>query len=227
MRILTVSNCRLTLHEGSGQVVLSFSQELRDAGHIVDSFGPDSYAFAGWMEPRARAPRQVVGMLKFISGKLKSEIYGGEGWATFLWIKRFIVGRPMLVFHSNGVEPHVESVFRSIDMTGHPWWHIDQTAMMRRGFSAAYYLVTVGNNDRDFVIREKLLAPERVLTIHPDLNPVFLKQPILEKNEQVIGFSGTWRGGRLAEGSPLVRSESGSGSCNGQAVTGTRRAPVE
>jgi glycosyltransferase involved in cell wall biosynthesis len=198
MRILTVSNCRLTLHEGSGQVVLSFSQGLRDAGHTVDTFGPESYAFAGWMEPRARSARQVIGMLKFVLQKLKREkydiieIYGGEGWATFLWIKRFIVGRPMLVFHSNGVEPHVESVFRGIDMTGHPWWHIDQTAMMRRGFSAADYLVTVGNYDRDFVIREELLPPARVLTIHPGLNPVFLDQPIVEKKEQVIGFCGTW-----------------------------------
>lgn len=198
MRILTVSNCMLSQHEGSGQVVLNFSSGLRHAGHTVDAFGPDSYSLANWVDPRARSLRQVAGMLPFTLRQLRKhsydilEIYGGEGWLTFLWLSKFLKKRPLLVFHSNGVEPHVESVFRSTSMIRHPWWHVNQTSLMNAGFRAADYLVTVSNFDREFALEQGYLPPEKVVTIHPGLHPTFHNQPFVAHREPVIGYCGNW-----------------------------------
>lgn len=41
MRILTLSDCPLLRHQGSGYVILGFYDELVARGHEVDLVGPD------------------------------------------------------------------------------------------------------------------------------------------------------------------------------------------
>lgn len=43
MRILTISNCQLVESLGSGYVIVNFCRHLRERGHDVDLYEPESF----------------------------------------------------------------------------------------------------------------------------------------------------------------------------------------
>jgi len=83
MRILTISNCPLKAHQGSGYIIIRFCNGLRARGHHVDLFGPEHVELFPAIR-RAKSYRRGAGMLAFVMRKLPTarydvvEFYGGE-----------------------------------------------------------------------------------------------------------------------------------------------------
>ena len=198
MRILTLSNCLLHANEGSGQVILSLTQGLRQRGHDVDLYGPDDYEICRGLRPRANAYRQALGMWRFARARLREypydllEIYGGEGWLTFLALARQKTLRPLLVAHSNGLEPHVRFCLKHIDHQRRRWWQLDHSPWMARGFRCVDGLVVVSDFDREFALRQSYQPEDNLVTVKPGLAPEFLGLPLNLERQAVIGYCGNW-----------------------------------
>lgn len=198
MRILTLSNCLLRANEGSGQVVLILTEGLRQRGHEIDLFGPDDYEICPSLRPRANAYRQALGMWRFVRARLRArrydllEIYGGEAWLTFVALSKCQAQRPLLVAHSNGLEPHVRACLKPVETGQRHCWQVDQSPWMASGFRRADGLVVVSDFDREFARRENYQEKEQLVTVEPGLAPEFLGLPFVAEREPIIGFCGNW-----------------------------------
>ena len=111
MKILSLSNCPLVESQGSGYVILNFCRGLRDRGHEVDLFGPESYEpFQAFR--KAKSYRQTLGMLFFALRQLAQkkydlvELYGGESWLAASILSKINHRNFLLVSHSNGLETY-------------------------------------------------------------------------------------------------------------------------
>lgn len=216
MRILTLSNCQLRASEGSGGIVLTMAEGLRQRGHTVDLVGPDDYEVAQWFRPRAISYRQACGMHRFVTQTLRRrsydilEIYGGEAGPTFRRLRRNS-SRPLLISHSNGLEPHVHRCLAGIEDTKPRWWQFDRSPWMAAGFRAADGIVVLSEFDREYGLHEGYQPPDRIATVTPGLHDAFIGLPLRVEREPVIGFCGNWlprKGIKLiAEALPRVLRE--------------------
>ena len=62
VKVLTVSNCPPDPSLGSGQVIRSYTEGLRESAHTVDFLGPDDYELLQHLRPCANSYRQALGM---------------------------------------------------------------------------------------------------------------------------------------------------------------------
>ena len=111
MRILTLANTPLRRDLGSGYVILNYAERLRRRGHVVRLIGPPEI---DWPRSGRRAIRyrQMAGMFLAAAPDAIAkydvvEFYGGESWLAVTRLARRSQ-RPLLVAHSNGLEPHAE-----------------------------------------------------------------------------------------------------------------------
>ncbi|HVF61888.1 MAG TPA: glycosyltransferase family 4 protein [Thermoanaerobaculia bacterium] len=202
MRILSLSNCPLDEHMGSGYVTLGYARRLRERGHEVDLLGPAEF------EPlrrlgRGTGYRQALGMATASLRRLAAndydvvEFWGGEAWlalALLAWLPR----RPfLLVAHSNGLETHCAELLRAAEADGRMarsrrWFQLDQSPLAERGFRAADALVTVGGFDRDYALERGYAEPQRALAVDNPLPEEYLGIEVDFARPRVIGYCGSW-----------------------------------
>jgi glycosyltransferase involved in cell wall biosynthesis len=195
MRILTLSNCPLVATQGSGYVILGYVGELRRRGNDIDLVGPRELETPRG-GPRAIRYRQMLGMAMIALRKASSydllEFYGGESWLAIELLRRR-GRRPLLVAHSNGLEPHAT---RRLAQLGPriPAYQLDLSGLYSRAFRGADGLVMVSEFDRAFALEEGYLAPERMLVIENPLPSSYLGQPLdLERPKRLLHCGG-WIG---------------------------------
>src|SRR5689334_16022991 len=112
MKLLTLSNCPLVAHQGSGYITLGYVEGLRSRGWQVDAFGPEHFEPLRRLR-KARSWRMAIG---FLLQALRCigrtnydivEVYGGEAWLAIAVLSRWPGRRFLLVSHANGLEPHM------------------------------------------------------------------------------------------------------------------------
>src|SRR5215210_5973555 len=136
MRILAISNSPLLEHQGSGYAILNFSRGLRQLGHEVDLFGPDSFLpFQKFR--KALTYRQSIGMVPLVLRQLRKthydiiEFYGAESWLAASLLRRLPNRQFLMTVHSNGLETHSYEVMMrhlgttSSDGTPNRWYQLD------------------------------------------------------------------------------------------------------
>lgn len=194
LRILTLSNAPLDPGQGSGYVILGYARELRRLGHHVDAVDPRSLELPRG-GPRAARYRQILGMAVAALSRVGRydiiEFYGGEAWLAVEVLRRVRGGKvPLLIAHSNGVEPHCERLLRALEMPNQ--MRLDLSMLYARGFRGADGLVTVSAFDRDFAVAERYLPPPRIIAIENPLPSAYLNLTIeLDRPRQIL-FCGTW-----------------------------------
>lgn len=203
MRMLTISNCPLLAHQGSGYVTLGYVEGLRRRGWTVDAFGPEHY------EPlrrvrRARSWRVTVGMLlralRSLAGRSYDvvEFYGGESWLALAVLARWPGRRFLLVSHSNGLEPYggeqlIEHLGSdTLDGGRRRWYQFDVRALMAGGFRRADALVMVSDNDLAYARVHAYQPDGRLLAIDNPLPDAFLGLYPHTSRRPLIGFCGSW-----------------------------------
>jgi glycosyltransferase involved in cell wall biosynthesis len=200
MKILTLSNSLLEEAQGSGYVVTGYARHLRALGHEVDVLGPYEIEIPPWGS-RAHSYRQMLGMAAHALRRLRRgydiyEFYGGEAWLAISLLRK-ARNRPLLVAHSNGLEPHVVQRM-SAALRGEQgrargrWYHADLSRLYSRGFQLADALVTVGQFDRTHALQARYLPPARVLAIDNPLPDSYLDQPLGHERPPTIVFCGSW-----------------------------------
>ena len=202
MRILSLSNCPLDEHTGSGYVALGYARGLRERGHEIELLGPKD--FEPWRRlRRGISYRQALGMAGTSLRRLAAtrwdvvELWGGEAWlalALLAWLPR---RRFLLVAHSNGLETHCAELLRAAEAAGRTsasrrWFQLDQSPLAERGFRAADALVTVGGFDRDFALERGYAEPQRVLAVDNPLPEEYLGLGVDFARPRVIGYCGSW-----------------------------------
>lgn len=196
MRMLTISNVLLDENSGSGYVILGYVRGLRARGHSVDLLGPEDFLCFKKIK-KAKRLRLFLGYSKvMLLARFRSydfvECYGAEAWfATRLW--RPLPGqRPMLVAHSNGIEPHrsfiegknrPESIAAKIfNRLSRPEW----------AFRYPDGIVAVSDFDLKWIQSETSEKPPFTAAIANPLPDTFLNRRVNFSRSPVIGFCGNW-----------------------------------
>lgn len=109
MNILSISNCKLTKTQGSGNVILNYTNGLRAKGHSIKVYSPESYPSLNILMGRAYIYRFAVLSFSTIIKELYIqrnkydiiEFYGEENWLSILFLS-FFNKKQVFVHHSNG-----------------------------------------------------------------------------------------------------------------------------
>jgi len=201
LKILTLSNSPLDETRGSGYVIIGYAKQLRKRGHRVDVVGPVDIQIPKQGRIGLRY-RLMIGLtIKALACRASGydilEFYGGEAWLA-VSILRMIGRRPLLVAHSNGLEPHASQLLAEVRLADDQyvarWYQADLSALYRRAFSNADALVTVSEFDREFAQRNGYQAGHRLLTIENPLPDTYLRQPLSHERPANLVFCGAWTG---------------------------------
>ena len=123
------------------------------------------------------------------------EFYGGEAWLAASFLKG-IRRRPLLVAHSNGLEPLASQLLRQASLTEIErrvrWYQAELSSLYARCFTAADALVLVSEFDRKFADQKGYQAAHRMLAIENPLPDTYLHQPLAHERPPRLVYSGTW-----------------------------------
>lgn len=193
MRILTLSNCPLVETQGSGYVILGYAAELRRRGHSVDLVDPRQLEIPRGGN-RAIRYRQMLGMAVTALGRAHRydllEFYGGEAWLA-VELLRHRKRRPLLIAHSNGLEPLASRTLEA-QSAARPRWQLDLSRLHARGFRGVDALVTVSDFDRAFALAERYQPAERVLAVDNPLPSSYLGQSLDLERPPTVVWCGSW-----------------------------------
>ena len=115
MKVAALTNTPLDPALGSGKTVLNWSQGLRDLGHLVTVFPPDSF-YQPFPRGKGRTIKirlDAIGLLRTLvdGGFDIIEFYGAEFGGLIDRLALFPrVNRPLLVSHTNGLELLAQTV---------------------------------------------------------------------------------------------------------------------
>jgi glycosyltransferase involved in cell wall biosynthesis len=203
MRILTISNCPLIAHQGSGYVTLGYVEGLRARGWSVDAFGPEHFEPWRWLR-RASSWRITLGMLfHALRSVVRAdydivEFYGGEAWLALHVLARWPGRRFMIVSHSNGLETLCSEQLRlhlgssALDARERRWYQVDASSLMAHGFRTADALVVVSANELRYAREQGYQRDSRLLAIDNPLPEGFGGLPLKPDRKPVIGYCGSW-----------------------------------
>ncbi|MDB9311795.1 glycosyltransferase family 4 protein [Spirulina sp. CS-785/01] len=201
MKILSISNCPLNESQGSGYVVVNFSQRLRQFGHEVDNFAPDDYEPLQFLRGRANNYRLALGMLPFTLQKLQQksydiiEFYGADAWFTIYVLSRFWKNKYLLVHHSNGIENQFNAVLKQYSQlqdTSQKWYQLDQSLLFQYAFREVQGIITQSDYDRHYALQQNYQDADHVLTIPSGLSKDYLGLNVDFTRPPVIGYCGSW-----------------------------------
>ena len=199
MKIFTLSSSLLDEAQGSGYVVMGYVRRLRERGHEVDVVGPRELLDLD-RGSRALRYRQMLAMATQSIARLGQgyqifEYYGGEAWLAIEILRR-LKRRPLLVAHSNGLEPFAARLASAANSTleaqSRKWTRPELVGLLARSFTGSDALVTVSNFDREFALENAYKPGDRVLAIDNPLPDSFLNQPLVHERPPRIVFCGSW-----------------------------------
>lgn len=203
MKILTVSNCPLVETQGSGYVITNFCRRLRERGHQVDAFGPETHEPLPFLKGRAKSHRLTLGMLSITLRQLRRckydivEFYGGETWLTVQQLSQRPRRAFVMVSHSNGIEPHgaekLIAALGSVSLDASPKrWYQFGWAATEKTFTNVDGLVTVSQYDADYAVRHGYQQAARIVPIENALPDNFHHLPVSFVRKPVVGYCGSW-----------------------------------
>jgi glycosyltransferase involved in cell wall biosynthesis len=203
MRVLTVSNCPLVRHQGSGYVALSYVEGLRALGWDVEAYGPEHFEPLRSLRA-ARSWRIAIGMLLVALRRLRRarfdvvEFYGGESWLAIAVLRLKRNRRYRLVSHSNGLEPLARrEALRYLGadtLDGRPrrWYQLDAHRLFASGFRSADGIVVVSEFERRYAAEELYQPADRLVAIDNAVAAEFHGLPAPAERPPVLAFCGSW-----------------------------------
>lgn len=183
-------------------MALGFSAQLRDHGFPVSLIQPCDYEVLP-SSKRANFYRQSLGLLLHaVRSVLRRErdiliFYGGEAWLAIrlltLLPRRL---RPLVVVHSNGLEPHCAERLRAAsESESKPprrWYQLDLSALTALAFRHADGLVVVSEFEGAYARDRAWPRNGNLLVLENPLPSVFLGRQPSPNREPVLGFCGSW-----------------------------------
>lgn len=204
MKILTLSNCPLVESQGSGYIIINFCRGLRDRGHQVDLYGPESFEPFQVFRGKAKSYRQALGMVVFVLRKMITEeydvieFYGGESWLAAFALSKIPNRTYLLVSHSNGLETHCSELLikylnsTSLDGSLPKWYQLNQVVLFEKAFTHVDGIVTVSEDDRNYALQHKYKSDSHIIAIENPLLDSFLNLAVNFQRKLVIGYCGSW-----------------------------------
>jgi glycosyltransferase involved in cell wall biosynthesis len=203
VRILTISNCPLSEHQGSGYVIVNFARGLKARGHHVDLLGPEDFEPLRGLR-RAKSYRQAIGMLALALQRVARtkydvvEFYGSEACLA-AWVLAALPRREFLMTaHSNGLEPFVHDRLNamlgssSLDGTPLRWYQSGRFFPIENAFRKVDAIVTVSEIERSYALEHRYQDESHIAAIENPLPEEFLGQSICSERDRVIGYCGSW-----------------------------------
>lgn len=199
MKILTLSNSPLEEAQGSGYVIMGYVRRLRERGHEIDVLGPSELVDLDRGLCALRY-RQMIGMATHSISHLRQgyqifEYYGGEAWLAIEFLRR-IRRRPLLVAHSNGLEPLASRLLNEArtreGAQSRDWYRPELISLYARAFVGADGIVTVSDFDRTFAVQSRYQPAHRILAIDNPLPDSFLGQSLVHERPPNLVFCGSW-----------------------------------
>lgn len=214
MNILAFSNCPLDPMLGSGKTRLAWSAGLCARGHQVRVL--DSVELLGAEETSRRAGghrwRLASRAWRWLSALPPAawreidlvEFYGAEFWLPMWWAGGRNTPRPLLVAHTDGLEPLATVRLRAGGAEdSQPLWRTwASEGCSRLAFTRADALVVGCEADRRFALDRGLVRDAgRAVTVAPGLDEEFLRaandgdgggEAGAASREQRVAFLGSW-----------------------------------
>lgn len=195
MRVLTIANCVPRSSDGSGYVVTNYVRELRRNGIELDLL--DSAAIDPLPELRRGIQYKLaLGMAIQTVAALRRarydlvEFYGSECWLAAA-VLGGMAQRPVLVLHSNGLEPHAIELLIRAGLLSPAKNRLSQV-LAERAVRCVDYVVTVGQFDTAWAIQQGLRNDGSVLALDNPLPDTYLEQAVDLERPKRVAFVGTW-----------------------------------
>ena len=201
LRINVYLTCEADQSLGSAYVALGFARGLAGRGHAVTIREPRDYEpLRAW--GHATFYRQSIGLTRQAMRDVRNEcpdvvlFYGGEAWLAIERLSRIRRRRPLIVVHSNGLEPHMASLMSRAEKLGRVgrrrWFQLDLSGLTERGFRRVDGLVLVSHFDGAYAAKREFPRSARRLVVENPIPKVYLAPVGTFHREKVIGFCGGW-----------------------------------
>lgn len=197
MNILTISNCILTKTQGSGNVILNYTEGLKKLGHSVKIYSPDSFPSLKILRNRAYIYRfALLSLITIISELyLKKnrydviEFYGEENWLSILFLS-IIGNKQTFIHHSNGPST-IEDIVQKDQKRS---LYIQFLFFLKKtSITKAKKIVLVSLYCYQHVIQDLKINKEKVTYINNGLEDTYLNMDIdYSLKENIILFVGNF-----------------------------------
>ena len=206
MKILSLTNTPLDLALGSGKTVIAWSQGLRDLGHEVDVFPPQSF-YHPWPRDSGKRIKMRIDAKCLAETILANkydlvEFYGAEFGLLVDKLSRVNRdSRPLLVAHTNGLELLAsESVVKTnpnlntstLQSIGASILHPVIARIDRLAFAKVDAFAAICEADKNYVVSHKIQAIERCAVVEPGVDQVFLSSLWHRPKKQILLSFASW-----------------------------------
>lgn len=206
MKILSLTNTPLDLALGSGKTVIAWSQGLRDLGHEVDVFPPQSF-YHPWPRDSGKRIKMRIDAKCLAETILANkydlvEFYGAEFGLLVDKLSRVNRdSRPLLVAHTNGLELLAsESVVKTnsnlntstLQSIGASILHPVIARIDRLAFAKVDAFAAICEADKNYVVNHKIQAIERCAVVEPGVDQVFLSSLWHRPKKQILLSFASW-----------------------------------
>lgn len=198
LEILLVCNVAHNPDSGSGYVIDGYQRGLKCAGHTVDIYGRETWAWISvtrgrrYIYPLMIAASGISAVIRYSYDIV--ELWGGECWLLALLLRKLYPELP-IVHHSNGIEQHRIEVQRdapSPDIQNVRWFQWDLSRFHDLGLKAVDAIITVSSYDIPFLLKRSYVSPEACHAIPNPLPDIFLERDVHFTRPCRIGYCGSW-----------------------------------
>jgi glycosyltransferase involved in cell wall biosynthesis len=200
MRIACVTNTPQDRALGSGKTVLSWSEGLRQLGHSVDVFSPETFyrPLKGHIVRRLKLRWDALSLAGLLQSRKYDliEFYGGEfGWLIGRLSTRD--SKTLLVAHTNGLEllaAEAAPAFPHFSLSRLVKWPVNKLISNcdYLAFSKPHRFAAICSMDADYIVSRRIQPKEHTIVVEPGIDDEFLQSNWNSSRDHLIAYLGTW-----------------------------------
>lgn len=206
MKILSLANVPLDHSLGSGKIILSWTDGLRELGHdvtvisIYDYYQPLPYGLLHRFKI-CHDTKKFEDLIRSDNYDIV-EFYGAE-WGNLIHLISIQQRheRPLLIHHSNGCELLMNSVHKEPLSKNYKFTPVYLASRLldsyllrinRKAFSSADYFCSICSQDIDYLVRNQLSTHSNSAVIEPGIDSFYIDSCWNRPKKQWVTFVGSW-----------------------------------
>lgn len=194
MNILIIANCDPTITQGSGNVILNYTEGLKKLGHKIKFYSPKNFKSLRFLQKRAFIYRFAFISLYTILKELFLyrnqydiiEFYGEENWLSIIFL--YFFSKKKFIHHSNGPSTIVRIVQKESSLLSELGY-----LLKKKSITKARNIALVSSFCYQHVLNDLKVDKGKVIYINNGIDSFYIDKKIdYTKKENIILFVGNF-----------------------------------